>query len=80
MVKLAKSGWVAEATILEGPSEKAVRSFLVGRDTEAEAIAAVRSLMDIYPKDQVVLRRRLTQPEIEAKQLQDGTVQVLASA
>src|SRR5882757_10998874 len=40
MAKLAKHGWIVAATVREGPSEFAVRCFVVGRDMEAEAISA----------------------------------------
>jgi hypothetical protein len=74
MTKLARNGWVVEATILEGFLEKTVRCFVVGTGTEAEAILAVRASpgIGICPEDDVILRRQLSQSEIEAKQLQDG--------
>src|SRR5580704_5692931 len=60
---LAKLGWMVAVTIHEGPSEFAVRCFVVGAETEAEAISAVRSSKGtgIDPQDEIVLHRQLSQ-------------------
>jgi hypothetical protein len=75
---LAKLGWMVAVTIHEGPSEFAVRSIVVGAETEAEAISAVRNSKGtgIDPEDEIVLHRQLSQSEIEGMQLADG-IQVI---
>jgi hypothetical protein len=68
MAKLAKLGWMVAVTIHEGPSEYAVRCFVVGAETEAAAILAVRNSKGtgIDPADEIVLDHQLSQSEIEA--------------
>jgi hypothetical protein len=67
----AKFGWTVEATVMQGPSDKMVQYFLVARETEAEAVAAVRSSFPgiIHPVDEVVARYRLSKGDIEADKL-----------
>ena len=74
--QLAKHGWMVEAIVLQGPSEKMVQHFLVARDTEPEIVAAVRSIPGIYPEDEIILRHRLSRAEIEATELKNDEVRL----
>lgn len=68
--KLAKFGWMAKVVVLHGPTDTGVQYYMVARETEAEAIATVRSVPGIEPEDDVLVGLRLSQGEIEAYALQ----------
>jgi hypothetical protein len=76
MTGLADNGYVIEAIIAHGPLEKDVRRFLVDASTDAEAIAAVRRLMDIAPED-VLTARPMTTSEIREGKLKPGELRAL---
>jgi len=74
--QFAKYGWMVEAVVLQGPSEKMVQYFLVAREKEAEVRAAVLSFPGICPEDEIILRRRLSQAEIEGTELKIDEVRL----
>jgi hypothetical protein len=74
--QFAKYGWMVEAIVLQGPSEKMVHHFMVARETKPEVIAAVLSFPGIYPEDEISSTRRLSQAEIERAQLKIDEVRL----
>jgi hypothetical protein len=73
-----KFGWMVEVNVLHGPDDTAVQYYLVARETAADVVAAVRSSVPgLDPEDDVAIRHRLSQSEIEANRLRADEIRLL---
>jgi hypothetical protein len=73
-----KFGWMVEVNVLHGPTDAGVQYYLVARETAADVVAAVRSSVSrLDPEDDVAIRRRLSEGEIEAAGLRADEIRLL---
>jgi hypothetical protein len=73
-----KFGWMVEVNVLWGPYDTGVQYYLVARETAADVVAAVRSSVPgLDPVDDVAIRHRLSQAEIEAARLRADEIRLL---
>jgi hypothetical protein len=75
---VADKGWVVRATVIEEAGAPNYHYFLVGSETDADAVAAVRSFPGILSDDNVKTMRPLSKTEMsEFKQpLKRGEVRL----
>jgi hypothetical protein len=73
-----KFAWMVEVNVLYGPTDAGVQYYLVARETAADVVAAVRSSVPgLDPKDDVAIRHRLSEGEIEAARLRNDEIRLL---